>query len=113
MQEIKWLESVLKTKHIKEQDKWVIEGRISKLKKEILELELREKLKSEESILRKKLYQLNKSKILRFLENLFYGIFNLFKTIGNIVLTFILKNANENKREKTEKTTKISSPRRI
>ncbi len=31
-EEIKWLQSVLDTKHINEDSRWIIEGRISKLK---------------------------------------------------------------------------------
>ena len=30
--EIKWLQSILDTKHINEDSRWIIEGRISKLK---------------------------------------------------------------------------------
>jgi len=36
-EEIKWLQSVLDTKHIKEEDKWIIDGRISKVKERIKE----------------------------------------------------------------------------
>jgi len=36
-QEIKWLQSVLDTNHLMEEDRWIIEGRLSKLQDEIKE----------------------------------------------------------------------------
>ena len=36
-EELKWLQSILDTKHIKEEYKWIIDGRISKLNERIKE----------------------------------------------------------------------------
>ena len=36
--EIKWLQSVLDTKHINEDSRWIIEGRIDKLKERLQKL---------------------------------------------------------------------------
>ena len=36
-EEIKWLQSVLGTNHLKEEDRWIIEGRLSKLQDKIKE----------------------------------------------------------------------------